>query len=417
MDKLNKKILVSTLVAGMAVASLTGCGSFGGGSDNSQNETTNESVVSEAVTDTEDEGAEEKETTVAQETQVQGLEADKEIPVEKSGFFTIDSYKDGYYVININRNKFSQRVLVVPEGKDVPEGTGKDVAIIKQPVTSSRIDSQSMIDLLAHIQPELPDNITLTANPKESMKIDRVVQNMEAGKTVYSGSIKEIDVELVKSKDPQVYIANPSVTRQESYEQLKGAGIYPVITFYHQETDPLGRLEWIKMLGAVYGNMAGAEAFYNEQKAVLETVDASKAQGKSFVMICLNKKKDKAYVRRTGDVIAKMGDIAGGKNALADSEKSGWEEMSLADFVEKYKDTDCIIYMSAHGDKAESLKDLTDISERISEFKAVKENNVWRTSKDYLIMNNYGDMIKDLNTIFAGATESMGAENFVRFSE
>ena len=420
MKKLNKKILIPTLAAGMAFVSLAGCGPFGGSSDDSQSETTVESTVSESVADVDNEGAEEKEketTTAAQETEIQGLESDREIPVEKAEYFTLDSYKDGYYVINIHRNKFSQRVLVVPEGKETPEGTGKDVVVVKQPVTSSRIDSVSMMDLLEHIQPELLDNITLTATRKEKMKIDRVAQNMESGKTEYAGTAKEPDVELVKSKAPGVYLALSSLPSQDAYGKLKEAGINPVITFYNQETDPFGRLEWIKMLGAFYGNMEGAEAYYNGQKAVYEAVDASKAGSRSYIMFCLSKKKNTAYVRRTNDAIAKMGERAGGKNALSDSEKGGWEEMSLADFVEKYKDTDCLIYMTDHGDNVDSIKSLTDISEGMADFKAVKENNIWKTSKDYSLMNNCGDMIKDLNAIFAGDAGAEGSANFVHVKE
>lgn len=408
MIKLNKKLLLSSLITGVSVICISGCGFFGGNSNDGKEETTPiESVNAGTAT----------ETTVPQATEVSGLEKDRDIVVDKAKFFNIESFKDGYYIIDTQKDNFSQRVLVVPEGKEIPEGTGKDTIIVKQPVTTSRVDSISWIDLLERIQPEMVDKVTLVATKKEKMKIDRVSNNMDVGITEFSGTVQKPDVALIKSKNPGFYFAHPDLLDEDAYNLLKEEEIYPFISYYHKEEDPLGRLEWIKVLGAIFGDFDSAEAYYNDQKAVFESVDASKAQGKTFVMFYLDKEKDIVYVRRMADAIAVLGTAAGGKNMHSDSSRRGWEEIKTDDFITGYKDTDYMIYMSDHGDSIMSLTDLKNSNEKFGEFKAVKDNNVWRTSKDFQIMNNYGDLVKDLNSVFAGDTSAEQSENFVKLGE
>ena len=406
MIKYSKKILVTSLVTGMAFVSLTGCSMFGGGSSEG-NETTAESAAATENVETT------QATEAPQETEIAGLESAGAVQTDSAKFFTIESFKDGYYVIDTNRGKTSQRILVVPEGKEAPEGTGKDVVIVKQPVNSSRVDSKSLISMLETINPELLNKVNLVAMKRENVDIDSLAANMDSGVTEYSGSTNNPDVELIKSKAPDLYLANSDLLGQEEYTKLKEAGVDPVIAYYHVEEEPFGRIEWVKVLGALYGCMDEAQAFYQNQKDVMAAVDASKAADKTFIMFCINKEKNTAYVRRQDDVIAKIGSMAGGKNAMTDTKGMSWEEMTIDEFAEKFKDTDYMIYMTNHGDVAETISDLKGFSEKIGEFKAVANNGIWRTSKDYLLMNDYGDMVKELNDIFSGANTG---ENTVHFT-
>lgn len=406
----NKKTLLISLAAGASALALSGCSLFGGGSTGDGN---SEKPESQQATETT-----QAETTEAPlETEISGFESTGKVQIDDAKYFTIESFKGGYYVIDTQRGKTTQRVLVVPEGKEVPEGTGKDVIVVKQPVKNSRIDSNSLIALMESIQPDLVDSISLVASQKEDMNIDRVAKNMESGVTEYGGSAKDPDIELTKSKKPGLYISVPDLTTQEAYKKLTDAGINPFISFYHVEEEPFGRIEWVKVLGALFGNMEAADKFYKEQKDILSSVDKDKAENRTFVMFCLNKEANTAYVRKQDDVIAKIGNLAGGKNLMEGTESMGWERMPIDDFVKNFKDADCLIYMTGHGDDAKSLEDLKGISEKTGEMKAFTEDNVWRTSDDYLLMNNYGDMVKDLNLIFEEGIDAGDTDTFVNMAE
>ena len=419
MKKYYKKAIFAAIFSGALLVTLSGCSMFGGAGNDNDGKETLQDTVKETADDTDDEAIDQEvnnDGKAAEAVKIDGLEFDHELPVEKAAFLSIDSYKDGYYVVKNHRGNSFQQLLVVPEGKKVPEGLSEDIVVVQQPVNSSKIDSISVAELLCEINNELPDKLTLVALQKEKVFVDKIAENMDKGITKFAGKAASPDIDLIKEVSPQVYICNPGIKKEESYKKIQEAGFDPFINYYHQETDILGRIEWIKALGVIYGDLESAEKFYNEQKALIEGVDKSKAQGKTYVMCSLKKKDNKALLRRTGDVFAKTGELAGGVNMLADAPKGGWEEMSIDDFISKYKETDYIIYMDNHGDSVKSLEDLKGISEALGDFKAVKDNNVWCTRTDYLQDNKVGEMVKELNGIFAGDSEVIdNAVEYVRF--
>lgn len=399
-----RRALITGIIAGTVLFTVSGCSMFGGSDNNS--------TANETVEENDEENVQEAQNA-AEPDKISSLTFDKEVPVEKSSYFKIDAYKDGYYVVKSTDGKEWSQLLVVPEGKDVPEKLPKGMIVVRQPVVSSKIDSITMASLLCEINSGLADKLTLVTSEKDDISIDLIKSNMDKGITKYAGTAAKPDVDLIKKTAPQVYLCKPALEKNKAYEELHKAGITPFITYLHSEPDILGRIEWAKALGAIYGDIDGAQKFYDEQKALVEGIDKAKAGGKTFAMICLNKEKNKAYVRRTGDVIAKIGEAAGGTNKLSDNPKGFWQEMSIDDFVTNYKDTDYLIYFDKHGDEVTSVKQLTDISDKLAEFKSVKNGNVWRTRTDYLQMNKMGNMAKELNGIFTGDEETV--KNAVEF--
>ena len=395
MIKQAKKIVTLATVTGAVLFTLTGCSMFGGSSD-SDNKKTEESTVSVSET-----------TSATEPKPISGLELEKELPIDHAEYLNIDAYKGGYYVIKSHKGSDLQQMLIVPEGGTVPEGLDENILVVKQPVTSSKIDSLTMLAMLNEIDPETLSGVSLVSNEKESISIGKVVENMDKGVTKYAGKIKEQDVNLLKESGVQFYIGNSGLEKEDIYKEIVKQGITPFITYLHVEKDPLGRLEWVKALGTIFGKTDAAQAFYDSQKQAAESVDRSKANGKTYTMVYFNKSKNLAYVRRTGDVIAKIGEYAGGKNMLSDVDKGSWEEMSIDDFASKFKDSDYLIYFDGHGDKVSSRDELLAISDKLNDFKAVKDGHVWRTQTDYLQMAHIGDMIKELNGIFADDAETI----------
>ena len=410
-----KHLFTMAILAGTALLSLPGCGLLGGVEGNNTYTDTTVAVTAEDNADEIADQVSEDTLETVTAVKINSLDFDHEVTVEKASFLNIDAYKDGYYTINSHKGKELQQMLVVPEGKTAPEGLSKDIVVIQQPVKSSKIDSISVAELLCEINSELPDKLTLVSVKQDKVYIDKIAENMEKGITKYAGKAANPDMDIIKETAPQVYLCNPGLKKEEAYKKLQEASINPFITYYHNETDFLGRIEWVKALGVIYGDLDSAEKFFNDQKAKTEGIDKAKAQGKTFAMICLRKKDNKAFVRRTGDSIAKIGEAAGGINALSDIHKAAWEEMSIDAFVEKFKDTDYIIYLDKHGDNVTSLKELNSISDKLAEIKAVKESNIWRTRTDYLQMNKFGDMAKELNLIFTGDADA--ASKSVEFTK
>ena len=395
-------ILFITLITGGIVFSLSGCALFGGSGGGNDKP---------AATETAEEDVSQETVEATLPSKLSSLEFDHEIVMDKAQFLSIDAYKDGYYVITSHKNGDFYRLLIVPEGKEAPERLDEDIIVVKQPVNTSKIDNLTALGLLGDIREAFLDKVSLVANDKGDIYVNKVVENMDNGITKYAGPATKPDTNLIKENMPQLYLCNPGLKKEAAFEEYVKTGLKPFITYTPHETDPLGRIEWAKALGVIYGDLERADKFYQEQKALAESIDTSKAQDKTYAMICLKKDENKAYVRRGGCAFAKTGELAGAKNVLAEIQKNGWEEMSIDDFISRFKDTDLLIYLDKHGDKVENLDDLKGISEKLLDMKAVQEKNLWRTHTDYLIMNNLGDVAKELNEIFAGKAEVV---NFVR---
>ena len=77
--------------------------------------------------------ADEKETTESNAVRqdLAGLKYDHSLELQYADQFSVDYYEDGYALITIAGDG---QFLLVPEGKEAPEGLDSDIAVIKQPL-------------------------------------------------------------------------------------------------------------------------------------------------------------------------------------------------------------------------------------------------------------------------------------------
>ena len=83
--------------------------------------------------------ADEKETTESNAVRqdLAGLKYDHSLELQYADQFSVDYYEDGYALITIAGDG---QFLLVPEGKEAPEGLDSDIAVIKQPLDNIYLD-------------------------------------------------------------------------------------------------------------------------------------------------------------------------------------------------------------------------------------------------------------------------------------
>ncbi len=387
---MKKKLIRIISVASLSLAafSMSACSFFGSSETSSESKDNADSTAK----------AEDK---ASLPDRIEGLEFEKELALENAKEFSIDCYKDGFYAIKLHNN--SQQILVVPEGKQAPEGIDNNIVVLQQPVQNMKIDLISLISLMERINPDSVDKVKLVALNKEDVVLDRVAENMDKGVTEFAGTYNSPNVSIIEKTNPQLFIANPSLEKKSVYKELVKEEINPVFSYIHHEETPLARLEWIKFMGVILGDLPAAEDYYNKQKQLASEVDKSKAGEKTYIIFCCNKDENKVSVRRAGDQVARIGEMAGGKNMMTDTANNSWEEMTIEDFEKRFKDTDYLIYMNKRDDNIESVEDFKKIVKSAPDFKAVKDGNLWKTYTDFVkSMDNVGEIAQELNGIFAG---------------
>jgi len=110
-------------------------------------------------------------------------------------------------------------------------------------------------------------------------------------------------------------------------------------------------------------------------------------------------------VRKPGDYISKMIELAGGEYIFADlipEEENALStvNMQMEAFYEKAVDADILIYNSTVQTELKELEELMEKSELFRDFKAVKEGNVWCTGQNmYQEITGTIDMLEDFYSI------------------
>ena len=198
-------------------------------------------------------------------------------------------------------------------------------------------------------------------------------------------------------------------------EAIEELGIPVLVERSSYESEPLGRLEWIKLYGLLLGKSEEAQEFFDGAVAKLEEVDTDAISDTPSVAFFSVNSNGSVVVRKPGDYVTKMIEMAGGTYALSDitdeeDNALSTMNMQMEAFYDKAADADILIYNSTIEGGLDSIPELTELSDSFSDFKAVKSGNVWCTdASTFQRTTGAADMILEMNRIFAGsADEEMG---------
>ncbi len=313
--------------------------------------------------------------------------------------FGADFLSDGCTLITIQG---SGRFLVVPEGAAVPGAVDADVTILRQPLTDIYLAATSAMCLFDAL--DGLSSITMTGTKAEGWYIPNAKAAMERGEIIYAGRYSAPDYELMVSKGCSLAVESTMIDHApEVREKLVDLGV-PVLTERSSyEPHPLGRTEWIKLYGMLLGKLELAEKIFDGQAEYLSNI-AGESTGKTAAFFYISSTGG-AVVRRSGDYVTKMIELAGGEYAFSgvgDPESaSGSVNLDMERFYLEGRQADAVIYNSAIDGEIATIDELVAKSPLIAEFKAVQSGNVWCTGKNlFQDTTGFGLMISDMHRIF-----------------
>jgi iron complex transport system substrate-binding protein len=251
------------------------------------------------------------------------------------------------------------------------------------------------------------DTIRFSGQRADGWYIPEAAAAMEAGKMLYAGKYSMPDYELILSKGCDLAVENTMITHSpEVVEKLEEFGIPVLIDASSYESHPLGRVEWIKLYGVLLGKEQEAEAAFDEQVKILEQLSGEASTEKTVAFFYLTA-NGTVNVRKSGDYIPKMIALAGGTYVFSDlgddSDRRSTVNLSMEEFYATAKDADILIYNSTVDGELENLDALLSKNPLLTDFKAVKEDQVWCTGADfYQNTMAAGDFMEDLHAIFTG---------------
>ena len=330
--------------------------------------------------------------------EIPGLTYDHSMELEYATQFAVDYYQDDYAMITIAQEG---SYLVVPEGKEAPEGLDKEIKVLQQPLDHIYLVATSSMDLFRAI--DGIGNITLSGTDENGWYIEEAKEAMENGNIQYAGKYSAPDYELILANGCDLAIESTMIYHSPDVrEKLEGFDIPVLVEHSSYESDPLGRMEWLKLYAVLLDKEEEADAYFQSQTDMLTDVLGAENTEKTVAFFSINS-NGYVTVRKTGDYISKMIELAGGRyifQNLGDDNALSTMNMQMEDFYAGACDADYIIYNSAIESELHSLDELLEKSSLLADFKAVKEGNVWCTEKSlFQETTGIATMISDMHTM------------------
>lgn len=318
--------------------------------------------------------------------------------------FQVDFLEDGSSLVTINE---TGRFLLVNEGQDPPANVAADIVVLQKPIKDIYLQATSAMCLFDAL--DGLDHISMSGSKPESWYIENAKRAMEEGRIVYAGKYNAPDYEMLLAKNCGLAIESTMIFHvPEVKEKLENLGIPVMVERSSYETHPLGRTEWIKLYGLLLDKTQEAEELFDIQVAYLEEI-SGETSGKTVAFFYISSTGD-AVVRKSGDYTVKMIEMAGGRYVFTDlgdpNSATGGVNLQMELFYAEAKDADIIIYNSAIDGQIYTIDQLIAKSHLLADFKAVKNGDVWCTSKNFFQESTeFGLMISDMNKIFKGLTD------------
>lgn len=205
-----------------------------------------------------------------------------------------------------------------------------------------------------------------------------VNENFKQHKVIETGYETQLAVEAIIAAQPAVILHNGLNSAFPHQQQFENLGIHCVPIFDWREETPLGKAEWIKVYGFLYGKMEAAEQLFttiesNYQKLVQQASTLKPSE----LLMSGNIIGSEWYSPAGGSFYAQLFRDANITYAFSDSKGTG----SIANTQENYlvKNRHAKIWINPG---ARSLKELLAMNSKANLFDAFKEKNIYCYSKN-----------------------------------
>ena len=349
----------------------------------------------------------------ADETQAD-FQVESAYPLEYAKEFTVDECTGGTRLITIQ----NARYLVVPENSTVPNGLSEDITVLQKPLENVYLVSTSAMDPILKL--DALSAVTLSGTSAENWYLPEAKEAMENGEISYAGKYSAPDYERIVSANCGLAIENTMIYHTpEVKEQLEKFGIPVLVERSSYESDPLARMEWVKLYGILFDKEAEAETFFNEQVQRIRPLSGQDTTGKTAAFFSVTS-NNLVTVRKSNDYVAKMIGMAGGEYVFSNLSDNGNNlatiNLSLEEFYAGAKDADVLIYNSTIEGKIETTEQLLSKCPMLADFKAVQNGNVWCTTQSLFQESmELPDLILDMNRVFTAESTNAVNEDELKF--
>ena len=233
-------------------------------------------------------------------------------PLQYAKQFTVDECTGGYELITIADSQY----LVVPQGAAVPEELPQGTTVLQQPIENIYLVSTSAMDPIISLG--ALDSIALSGTKADGWYLPEAKAAMQAGQIAYAGKYSSPHYAKILAANCGLAIENTMLYHTpEVKEQLEKCGVPVLVERSSYESDPLARMEWVKLYGILLGRTEEAERVFDDAVQRIAPLLDEEPTGKTAAFFSITS-NNLATVRKGGDYVAKMIGLAGGSYVFAD---------------------------------------------------------------------------------------------------
>lgn len=281
---------------------------------------------------------------------------------------------ENYKLVTIrNSSKDSQdslQYILLDKGKPKPEGFS-DSQIITIPIQNVICLSGTQLGMIDAIG----KNETIIGISNKSYVADSTIQKqVETGKTKEVGEANTLNEELVLSLNPDVILVSSGIgNSMPILEKMQKLGVKILVNADWLETTPLGRAEWLKLIGFLYNSENQAKAqFAKIESNYLALTEKVKDLPKPTVITDIPY-KGTWYLPAGESYVACFLEDAGADYYKKNTKGTG---SIPTDFEEVYS-TSLEANFWVNLGQTESKKMMLGMDKRFADFKAFQEDNVY----------------------------------------
>jgi iron complex transport system substrate-binding protein len=290
--------------------------------------------------------------------------------------FSIQNY-DGYTVVTV-KNPWPKAIktytYILKQKNGIVPDSLKQNPIISVPIKSIVVTSTTHIPSLEMLKKEK----TLVGFPNlDYISSEKVRVRIEAGKVKELGMNQNLNTEVLLNLQPDVIIGYGIDNNNPTLDNLQKSGLKVLLNGDWNEETPLGKAEWIKFFGALYGQQKKAEQIFSKiEKEYLKTIRIAQSAKETPTILAGDMFEDRWYLPKGNSWGSLLLKEAKGQYLWAETTGTGSLSLSFETVLVKAKNADIWITSGQFS----SLREMTAANPHYSQFKAFQNKTVYSFS-------------------------------------
>ncbi|WP_300438879.1 ABC transporter substrate-binding protein [Christiangramia sp.] len=340
------------------------------------------------------------------DSQTSKAQEGRKMPIENAKGFSIIKF-EGYSLLSVNRPwpeaKDDFVYLLKEKNAEIPEDLKFDQEV-EIPVQKIVVTSTTHIPALEALDEE---NTLMGFPGLNYISSEKTRALIDKDSISELGQNENINTEVLIDLSPDVVVGFAINASNKSFETIQKTGIPVVYNGDWTELTPLGKAEWIKFFGALYGKQEKAEEIFQNIKSEYNAAkELAKSAGSQPKVISGSMYNDQWYMPYGNSWQAQFIKDANANYLYSETRGDGSLSLSFESVLEKAEDAQFWISTG----QFTSYEQLFNESDHYKRFKAVQNKNVYSVSLSkgatggiifYELGPHRPDLIlKDLITIF-----------------